>query len=91
MSVAPASLLHAAADLIEQRGHWRGEHDRAGRLCAATAVMEVTRGSGYERVTFDLMWSFVNQEGYRRISHWNDDQSHTGVVAGIRRLANKVA
>lgn len=99
-----ATVLNAAADLIEPEGCWtqgayaRHENgnpigpmeDNATCWCLSGAIQRIDKGSQFSRAweTFD---TFVRRRGHDHIAAFNDapGRTQTEVVAALRKAAQR--
>ncbi len=74
-----ADVLEAAADLIEQKGRWRG-HPGQGRHCPYTAISRIRPQSDAAANAVDALYKQVGP-----IIDWNDQEPDDTVVLNTMR------
>lgn len=98
-----AELLERTADLIDERGHWKGYDDgpRETRMCVLTGLSQLTStvrvikaleplydDLGHDRVPG---WGGVyNGVNVSDITRWNDRSSAQDVTSRLRKVAGDI-
>jgi hypothetical protein len=79
-------LLDAAADLIEERGHYRGDQGSCFGECVITACMRTDAANSFNAT--GAMRQFLDVP--TGLAEWNDSHDQAYVVLNMRKCAENL-